>query len=275
VVVSDAFTVEQMNRIDLSRRNRETAVTELTIEQNRFDQGTSTLRLVLEAQRRLTQTRADEVDVAMSVVGSTPNAKIAQTDQSGAFVVSGLQPGRYSVRVFSSRVGFSANTDVDVRPGQDLRRDFRMDSAPQINVFLPPLPAPLRGVETSVAIQLDLPSVELNSIRATYTPPRVLSKVDPLFPIEAKQVRFQGTEAVRAMIHTDGTLQVQEVLSSLDSLFFDLCRRQISEGRWSDGPYVTAAACPEHIGFDDAAKQALSQWRFAPALREGFRSRRC
>jgi beta-lactamase regulating signal transducer with metallopeptidase domain len=269
VFVSDAFTGEQIGRIDVSRKNRETAESELNNEQNRFDQGTSTLRLVLEAQRRLTQARADELDVAMSVFGGTPNAKITQTDPSGAFVVSGLQPGRYSVRVFSSRVGFSAITNVDVRPGQDLRQDFRIDMAQQRNASLPPAPAPLPGVETTITTRLDLPTVESNSMRLIYTPPRVLHKVDILFPMEAKQVRFQGTEVVRAMIRTDGSLLVQEVLSSLDSAFLDICRRQISEGRWPDAPYATAAACPEHIGFDDATTQALSQWRFAPAVREG------
>ena len=269
VFVSDAFTGEQMSRIDVSRRNRGTVESELNNEQDRFDQGTSTLRLVLEAQRRLTQAKADELDVAMSVFGGTQNAKITQTDQSGAFVVSGLQPGRYSVRVFSGRVGFSAIANVDVRPGQDLRQDLRIDTAPQRNASLPPAPAPLLGVEAMITTRLDLPTVESNSMRLIYTPPRLLHKVDILFPVEAKQVRFQGTEVVRAMIRADGSLLVQEVLSSLDSAFFDSCRRQISEGRWPDAPYATAAACPEHIGFDDATTQALSQWRFAPAVREG------
>jgi beta-lactamase regulating signal transducer with metallopeptidase domain len=270
VFVSDAFTVEQMSRIDLSRRNRETAESELNDEQNRFDQGTSTLRLVLEAERRLTQAKADELDVGLSVFGSgRQNARLTQTDQSGAFVVSGLEPGRYGVRVFSNRVGFSAIRNVDVTPGQDLRQDFRIDTAAPRNVSLAPSPLPLPAVEATITTRFDLPTVESNSLRLIYTPPRVLHKVDIVFPMEAKRARFQGTEVVRAMIHTDGSLQVQEVLSSLDSLFFDLCRRQISEGRWPDAPYATAAACPEHIGFDDATIQALSQWRFAPGIRDG------
>jgi beta-lactamase regulating signal transducer with metallopeptidase domain len=148
------------------------------------------------------------------------------------------------------------------------RQDFTMGTAPQVNASRSPEPARLPRVETSVAIRLDLSTAEFLN-RATYTPPRVLNKVDIVFPTEAKEVRFQGTEVVRAMIHTDGPLQVQEVLTSLDATFLDICRRQISAGRWPDAPYATAAACPEHLGFDDATTQALRQWRFAPALRDG------
>ena len=76
VLVSEAFTFEQMSHIELSHRNRATAESELNNEQNRFDQGTSTLRLVLEAQSRLDRARADELDIAMTAFGgSTRNAK--------------------------------------------------------------------------------------------------------------------------------------------------------------------------------------------------------
>ena len=168
-----------------------------------------------------------------------------------------------------SRVGFSAITNVDVRPGQDLRQDFRIDTAPQRNASFPPAPAPLPGVEATITTRLDLPTVESNSMRVIYTPPRVLHKVDILFPVEAKQVRFQGTEVVRAMIHTDGALQVQEVLSSLDSPSSisadDRSPRVVGPTRLTP----PRPPVPNTLGSMTLTTQALSQWRFAPAVREG------
>jgi outer membrane biosynthesis protein TonB len=99
--------------------------------------------------------------------------------------------------------------------------------------------------------------------------PRIISKADPIFPSQALRVRFQGTERLVVTVGTDGVPRVNQIVQSLDSTFSAVCRRSLSENRWPDAPYASPAECPEHLGFDEAAIQAVNQWRFAPAIREG------
>ncbi len=82
------------------------------------------------------------------------------------------------------------------------------------------------------------PAVEV-SVR-----PRVLKRVDPIYPDEARRVRYQGTVVLEATVQADGSVRVERIVRSLDG--------------------------PATPGMDRAAIEALEQWRFAPALKNGI-----
>jgi len=67
--------------------------------------------------------------------------------------------------------------------------------------------------------------------------PVILSRVDPVYPPDAKQKRIQGTVVLEALIRKDGAVEVIRVVRSLDP------------------------------GLDDAAIKALKEWKFKPAAR--------
>ena len=88
------------------------------------------------------------------------------------------------------------------------------------------------GHGTAGSGPLDATSVEI--------PPKLLSRVDPTYPMAARRRSIEGTVVVRILVARDG--QVEEV--RIDT------------------------AAPAGI-FDDAILQALPQWRFQPAEHHG------
>ncbi|HEY0591723.1 MAG TPA: TonB family protein [Thermoanaerobaculia bacterium] len=70
-------------------------------------------------------------------------------------------------------------------------------------------------------------------------PPKVLTRVDPTYPEEARKERVQGIVIVEALIGADGVLKDVKALKEL--------------------PY----------GLTEAAVDAVRQWTFAPALKDG------
>ena len=72
------------------------------------------------------------------------------------------------------------------------------------------------------------------------TPPRVLHRVEPLFPELARRMRRQGTVVLEAEIGRDGVLRSARAISA-----------------------------PLGFGLEDAALKALASWRFAPAELQG------
>lgn len=71
------------------------------------------------------------------------------------------------------------------------------------------------------------------------TPPRIITRVDPVFPPEAREARIQGIVIVQALIGKDGLVQEAKALKGLP------------------------------FGLDQAAVDAVRQWTFKPALRDG------
>jgi TonB family protein len=72
------------------------------------------------------------------------------------------------------------------------------------------------------------------------TPPRLISKVDPLYPASAKAQRIAGIVILRTTIDTNGNVVRADVLKGM----------------------------PE--GLSDAAIEAVKQWKFSPALKDGL-----
>ena len=72
-------------------------------------------------------------------------------------------------------------------------------------------------------------------------PPMAIDRVPPLFPEKARRNRRQGTVFVEARINTRGTVDSVAVLNP----------------------------SPNFDGLDQAAADAVRQWRFRPATREG------
>jgi TonB family protein len=68
-------------------------------------------------------------------------------------------------------------------------------------------------------------------------PPTVISRVEPQYSPEARAARYQGTVVVGATIGTDGIVQSISIVRSLG------------------------------MGLDEAAVEALKQWKFSPALK--------
>lgn len=71
------------------------------------------------------------------------------------------------------------------------------------------------------------------------TPPRIITRVDPVFPPEAKAARISGIVIVQALIGKDGLVHEATALKRLP------------------------------FGLDQAALDAVRQWTFTPALRDG------
>jgi TonB family protein len=69
--------------------------------------------------------------------------------------------------------------------------------------------------------------------------PILIYKVDPVYSPEARTARFSGTVVLEAVVQTDGTVKINRVVRSLG------------------------------MGLDEAAIEALSQWRFNPATKDG------
>jgi TonB family protein len=76
--------------------------------------------------------------------------------------------------------------------------------------------------------------------QARLSPPRIVSTVKPGYTAEAVRARIQGSVRLRAVVESDGTVSNVEVLNSLDKMY----------------------------GLDQAAIDALKQWRFEPGTLE-------
>jgi protein TonB len=69
-------------------------------------------------------------------------------------------------------------------------------------------------------------------------PAMLIRRVEPVYPVLAKQTRREGRVELRAIIGTDGTIQSLQIVAS-DPLF------------------------------DLSAKEAVSQWRYRPTILNG------
>jgi protein TonB len=71
------------------------------------------------------------------------------------------------------------------------------------------------------------------------TPPQVVYRSDPLYPVDAQSAKSGGTVVLDTVIPEDGVPRVIRVIRSLN---------------WQ---------------FDESAINALKQWRFSPAMKDG------
>jgi TonB family protein len=76
-------------------------------------------------------------------------------------------------------------------------------------------------------------------IGAGMHPPVVVSRVEPDYTIEAREIRYQGKVVLEAIVHQDGSLVVSKVVQGLDH------------------------------GLTEKAIEALQQWKFKPGMRNG------
>jgi TonB family protein len=98
----------------------------------------------------------------------------------------------------------------------------------------PPAPAP----QTSPPAPAQPPLVVG---RERVVAPRAIARVTPRYTAEAIRARLEGAVTLRGIVELDGTISSIEVVSSLDQRF----------------------------GLDQAAVEALRQWRFEPATVDG------
>jgi protein TonB len=76
-------------------------------------------------------------------------------------------------------------------------------------------------------------------VGGSVSPPRVVQKTEPDFPEETRKAKHQGTVIIRAVVGTDGKVHDARVVRSLG---------------W---------------GLDEKALEAVSQWVFNPATKDG------
>jgi hypothetical protein len=80
------------------------------------------------------------------------------------------------------------------------------------------------------------------------------SKVDPVYPEQARDRRIQGTVKLQAFIDTDGTVQAVEVLQA-----------EVTQ----DGEAIAAGDEHDTQYLVTSAMEAVRQWRYEPATKNG------
>jgi TonB family protein len=116
-----------------------------------------------------------------------------------------------------------------------LKQENRTDEANQMNSRAASIRAQ-RGAEASRTVTR---SPGVLRIGPGITPPGVLEKVEPKYSDEARASRFQGTVVLQAEIGTDGLA------------------------------HNLAIQRPLGLGLDEKALDAVSQWHFRPATKDG------
>ena len=97
------------------------------------------------------------------------------------------------------------------------------------------------GLQISAA-----PRQEMSMLRTAFTlsevdqPPRIIRKIDPLYPFAAKRKNIQGSVTLRFIVTKDGTVIDPSIVES-------------------EPPDI----------FDNSALKAILRWRFKPAIKDG------
>lgn len=113
------------------------------------------------------------------------------------------------------------------------RQVFRYDPAVRMRLTVP--------VVLAASLVLIVMGVPLRAEQDVFVPPVRLVEVKPVYTPEAIRARLQGDVTVGFEILTDGTVGKTDILGSLDSVF----------------------------GLDQKALEAVRQWKFKPATRNG------
>lgn len=71
------------------------------------------------------------------------------------------------------------------------------------------------------------------------TPPTILYRRDPIYSEDARKAQYEGTVVLEAIVHRDGSVEILRVIRGLG------------------------------LGLDENAMDALREWRFRPATRQG------
>jgi hypothetical protein len=103
------------------------------------------------------------------------------------------------------------------------------------------------------------------------TPPRLVHRVEPSYTAEAKAAQLQGWVTLQALVSLDGSVRGVTVLES--------CLGRVGAHREPNGdPFRCATAedlkdpkrTDTSLGLDQEAVNALEQWIFEPAMKDGL-----
>jgi protein TonB len=94
---------------------------------------------------------------------------------------------------------------------------------------------------TQIDVEFKLPPDAAQPLRMgpDIKPPTVVSRVEPQYGAEARAAKVQGTVVLEVVIHKEGTVDIRRVVHSLG------------------------------YGLDASAIEALKQWVFKPATKDG------
>lgn len=98
--------------------------------------------------------------------------------------------------------------------------------------------APVAAI-TQIDIDFRLPQPAVFRVGGGVIPPTVVARVEPQYTEEARKARYIGTVVVEGLVKADGTLDVIRIVRGLD------------------------------YGLTENAVDALKQWKFNPAIRNG------
>jgi len=135
------------------------------------------------------------------------------------------------------------DVDVDCDEAPDIGPDIDLPGGPGIGDLQGLLPAmgltsSFRSAPPAPPREVESPSRKLKFVPSDLQQALLVTRIEPVYPILAKQMRLEGTVVIRAIIAKDGSVQYAEVLSG-------------------------------HRLLAHAARDAIVQWRYRPTLLRG------
>ena len=98
--------------------------------------------------------------------------------------------------------------------------------------------APVKAI-TQIDVDFKLPPDAPLRMGPGMTPPTIITRVEPQYTDEARELHYKGTVVVHAVINEDGSVKIGEVVQGLDH------------------------------GLTESATKALEQWKFRPGMKNG------
>jgi TonB family protein len=133
---------------------------------------------------------------------------VKQTDNTGKYSMSPLPAGPYNVEVFANGFKRMLQENVQVGAKQQVELDLKLSmSAENTTVSVTgapaaPPPPPAQAIEVAVAKPNGPQRVSTGALAGN-----LISKVDPVYPDEAKAAHVEGVVILHAVIAKDGTIE--------------------------------------------------------------------
>jgi hypothetical protein len=123
-VTTNRLTQVEMSQIDAAQKAVEQAEARFRAEQKKLVLGASVHRFVAKEQQNVAQAEVARADLELAAaLKLLYGLRFLTTDATGGFVLDGLAPGSYVIKVFRDGFEPSRLTFVEVRSGQDVRAD--------------------------------------------------------------------------------------------------------------------------------------------------------
>ena len=162
---------------------------------------------------------------------------VKQTDNSGNYLLSPLPPGPYIVEVQAGGFQRLLQENVQVKPGQTFNLNLKLTvggASQSVTITGSPVAAAPPPPPPPVGDDAAKPTGPVRVSTGTAAG-MIISKVDPVYPDEARAAHVQGTVVLRAVISKEGTVEKLNVVSGPPELMvsaIDAVRQ------WKYKPYL-------------------------------------